>query len=135
MQQRDMSITDYTLKIKELCNALGSINVAIYDEEMVHICLGSLAPRFGMIKLAILVRENPPFFFDLQLILLVEGTMRLMVRCSTHSQTIEEDLAVEIEVGSDEADTVVRPKSVTFINGKTTERVPESLANTATMES
>ena len=36
-QQRDMSITSYTLKIKELCDALGSIDVVIDDDEMVQI--------------------------------------------------------------------------------------------------
>ena len=44
MLQRDMSITSYTLKIKELCDALGSINVVIDDDKMVQICLGGLAP-------------------------------------------------------------------------------------------
>ena len=35
IQQRDMSIDNYTLKIKELCDSLGSINVNIDDDEMV----------------------------------------------------------------------------------------------------
>ena len=72
MQQRDMSITGYTLKIKELCDALGSINVIIDNDEMVQICLGDLSPRFGLIRSAIIARENSPSFFDLQSILLVE---------------------------------------------------------------
>ena len=38
IQQRDMSITTYTLKIKELCDSLGSIGVNIDDDEMVQIC-------------------------------------------------------------------------------------------------
>ena len=49
-----------------------------------------------------------------------------MVRCSTHSRMIEEDLAVEIEVGSNEVDMVDRPKSVTPTNGKRTGTIPES---------
>ena len=44
IQQRDMLITGYTLKIKEICDALGSIDVVINDDEMVQICLGGLAP-------------------------------------------------------------------------------------------
>ena len=51
-----VDITSYTLKIKELCYALGSINANIDDDEMVQTCPGDLAPRFGMIRLAILVR-------------------------------------------------------------------------------
>ena len=72
IQQRDMSIGNYTLKIKELCDALGSINVSIDDEEMVQICLGGLAPRFDTIRSAVLAREHPPSFLDLQSLLLVE---------------------------------------------------------------
>ena len=60
------------MKIKELCDALGLINVVIDDDEMVQICLSGLAPQFGTIRSAILARENPPSFFDLQSILLVE---------------------------------------------------------------
>ena len=36
IQQRDMTITAYTLKIKELCDSLGSISINIDDNEMVH---------------------------------------------------------------------------------------------------
>ena len=35
IRQRDMSVTDYTTKIKEICDALGSINVTVDEEEMV----------------------------------------------------------------------------------------------------
>ena len=38
-----MSITCYTLKIKELCDSLGSININVEDDEMVQICLGGEA--------------------------------------------------------------------------------------------
>ena len=70
-QQRDTSITSYTLKIKELCDALGSIDIVIDDSEIVQICLGGLAPRFNTMRTAVLARENTPSFFDLQSILLV----------------------------------------------------------------
>ena len=72
MQQRDTSITSYTLKIKELCDALGSINVVIDNDEMVQIFLGGLAPRFGSIRSVILAREKTPSFFGLQSILSFE---------------------------------------------------------------
>ena len=32
-----MSVTDYTTKIKEICDVLGSINVMVEEEEMVQI--------------------------------------------------------------------------------------------------
>ena len=72
MQMRDMSITSYTLEIKELCDALWSINVIIDDDEMVQICLSGLAPRFSTIRSAILEREISPSFFYLQSILVME---------------------------------------------------------------
>ena len=50
-----MFIGNYTLKIKELCNSLVSINVNIDNEEMVQICLGGVAPWFGVIR----CREDP----------------------------------------------------------------------------
>ena len=73
IQQRDMSITTYTLKIKELCDSLSSISVNIDDDEMVQICLGGLAPRFGTMRTVVLAREkSPKSFFELQSMLLVE---------------------------------------------------------------
>ena len=48
IQQRDMS-----------CDALGSINVMVDEEEMVQICLGGLAPRYGLIRTLICTREKP----------------------------------------------------------------------------
>ena len=42
-----MSITGYTLKIKELCDALGSINIVIDDDKMVQICLGDICCLAG----------------------------------------------------------------------------------------
>ena len=62
IQQREMSINNYTLKIKELCDSLGSINVNIDNDKMVQVCLGGLAPQFDAIRLVVLTRENPPSF-------------------------------------------------------------------------
>ena len=71
IQQRYMSIASYTLKIKEMCDSLGSINANNDNDEMVQICFGDLAPRSGTIRSTVLARENPPSF-DFQLMLLVE---------------------------------------------------------------
>ena len=57
-----MSVSDYTAKIKSVCDSLGSININIDDAEMVQICLGSIAPRFGAMRTAILAREKSPSF-------------------------------------------------------------------------
>ena len=71
IQQRDMSIGSSTLKIKEIRDSLGLINVNI-DDEMVQICLNSLAPLFDAIQSVILARENAPSFFNLQSMLLIK---------------------------------------------------------------
>ena len=67
-----MSVSDYTAKIKNICDLLGSINVHVDEEEMVQVCLGGLAQRFNPLRTAILARETPPSFFNLQSMLLIE---------------------------------------------------------------
>ena len=47
MRQRDMSVADYTSKIKDICDSLASIDVNVEEGEMVQICLGALASKFG----------------------------------------------------------------------------------------
>ena len=41
-----MTVTDYNTKIKEICDALGSIDVRVDEDEMVHICLSGLSQRY-----------------------------------------------------------------------------------------
>ena len=41
-----MSVAEYTSKIKEIYNTLGSINVPMDEDEMVLVCLGGLRKRF-----------------------------------------------------------------------------------------
>ena len=53
IRQRDMSITEYTTKLKEICDALGSINVMVDKDEMVQICLGGLAQWYEPIRITI----------------------------------------------------------------------------------
>ena len=60
-----MSVIDYTTKINEICDALGSISVTMDEDEMVLICLSGLAQKYGPIRMAIYTREKPPSFFDL----------------------------------------------------------------------
>ena len=104
-----MSITSYTLKIKELCDSLDSISVNVEDDEMVQICLGGLAPWFGAMTTVFLAKENPPSFFDLQSMLLVEenhARTRSNATCSIHTRMEEEDVVVQEEADSvkDEVD-------------------------------
>ena len=115
IQQRDISIDNYTLKIKELCDALRSINVNIDDNEMVQICLSGLTPRFDTIRSVVLARENPLSFFDLQSMVLVEEN-----HVRTRIKVEEEDKVVEEEVDSVKADTTKsNPENTTTTTGKT----------------
>jgi hypothetical protein len=43
-----MSVSNYTLKIKDLCDSLGFMNVNIEDEELVQIHLGGLAQKYSV---------------------------------------------------------------------------------------
>ena len=58
IRQRDISVTDYSLQIKDLCDSLGSINSAIDDDEMEHICLGSLTQKYGAFQTAITTQDD-----------------------------------------------------------------------------
>ena len=64
-------MTDYTTKMKEIFDALGSINVSVEEEEMVQICLGGLAQRYGPIRTVVCTREKPLSFFNLRSLLMV----------------------------------------------------------------
>ena len=72
LRQRDLSVADYTSRIKDICDSLASIEVNIEESEMVEICLGGLAPKFGVFRTVVCTRENTSSFFDLQSMLLVE---------------------------------------------------------------
>ena len=50
MQQRDMSVADYTSRIKDICDCLASINVTIEEEEMVQVWLDGLVQKFGSLQ-------------------------------------------------------------------------------------
>ena len=65
-------MSDYTVKIRDLCDFLGAINVNIDDDEMVQICLGGLSHKYGALWTAIRTRENPLTFIDLQSMLMIK---------------------------------------------------------------
>ena len=53
------------LQIKEIYDSLASINVIVEEDEMVQVCLGSLAQKFGSFRMPVRTRENTPSFFEL----------------------------------------------------------------------
>ena len=58
LRQRDLSVADYTSKIKDICDSLASIDVNIEDNEMVQVSLGGLASKFGAFRTVVCTREN-----------------------------------------------------------------------------
>ena len=48
------------------------MNVNVEEDEMVQVCLGGLASKFGAFRIAVCKRENMASFFELQSMLLVE---------------------------------------------------------------
>ena len=62
-----MSVTDYTSKIKEICDSLTSIDLNVEEDEIVQVCFRELAFRT-----VVYTRESTLSFFDLQSMLFVE---------------------------------------------------------------
>ena len=84
IRQKDMSMSDYTVKIKSICDSLGSIIINVDEDEMVQVCLGRLAQRFDPIRTTLLAREKRSSFLDLQSMVLVEEN-----HVRTKSKTLE----------------------------------------------
>ena len=62
LRQRDLSVADYTSKIKDICDSLASIEVNIEESEMVQVCLGGFAPKFGAFRTAMYPGEYTVLF-------------------------------------------------------------------------
>ena len=53
-KKENVSINDYTLKIKGICESLASIGVSIVDDDdKVEVCLRGLTPAYEQFKTAI----------------------------------------------------------------------------------
>ena len=58
LRQRDLSVADYTSRIKDISDSLASIEVNIEESEMVQIYLKGLALKFGAFRTAVCTQEN-----------------------------------------------------------------------------
>ena len=72
VKKEKLSINDYTLKIKGICESLASIGVSVDDDDKVEVCLHGLTPAYKQFKTAIQTRESIPTFADLIPMLVVE---------------------------------------------------------------
>ena len=46
-------MADYTARIKDICDSLASINVIVEEDDMVQVCLGGLASKFGAFRMVV----------------------------------------------------------------------------------
>ncbi|MCO5572827.1 hypothetical protein L7F22_026586 [Adiantum nelumboides] len=72
IKKGDLSVNDYTLKIKALCESLSFIGVAMDDDDKVEACLRGLGNAYKQFKISIRTRENIPHFLELSSLLIVE---------------------------------------------------------------
>ncbi|MCO5553679.1 hypothetical protein L7F22_007205 [Adiantum nelumboides] len=72
IEKEDLSVNDYTLKIKALCESLSSIGVAMDDDDKVEACLCVLGNAYKQFKISIRTRENIPHFLEVSSLLVVE---------------------------------------------------------------
>ena len=72
VKKESLSINDYTLKIKSICESLASIGVTIGDDDKVEVCLHGLMPAYKQFKTSIQTQENICNFVDLVFLLVIE---------------------------------------------------------------
>ena len=72
VEKKNMSVNDYALKIKSICESLASINVTVDDDDKVEVCLRGLGPQYKAFRTSIQTRENIPTFADLVSMLIIE---------------------------------------------------------------
>src|SRR5918912_953559 len=72
VQKKNLSVDDYVLKIKKICESLAAIGVSVEDDDKVEVCLRGLGPTFKQFKTYIQTRENVPGFTELVSMLIVE---------------------------------------------------------------
>ncbi|MCO5548207.1 hypothetical protein L7F22_001664 [Adiantum nelumboides] len=73
IKKGDLSVNDYTLKIKALCESLSYIGVAVDDDDKVEACLRGIGNAYKQFKSNIRTQEDIPHFLELSLLLVVEG--------------------------------------------------------------
>jgi hypothetical protein len=72
-----MNISDYSIKVKNLVDALASIGALIDDEDLVAVTLNGLGKDYSQFHTSITVRKTFPDFQDL-ITLLINEEMRIV---------------------------------------------------------
>ncbi|MCO5584636.1 hypothetical protein L7F22_038567 [Adiantum nelumboides] len=72
IKKGDLSMNDYTLKVKALCEPLSSIGVAVDGDDKVEACFRDFGSAYKQFKTSICTWKNIPHFLELSLWLVVE---------------------------------------------------------------
>jgi hypothetical protein len=72
-----MNISDYSIKVKNLANALASIGAPIDDEDLVVVTLNGLGKNYSQFRTSIAVGKTFPNFQNL-ITLLISEEMRVV---------------------------------------------------------
>ena len=72
VKRENLSINEYALKIKRIVEALGSIQVAVEDDDIVRACLDGLGDDYKTFRLSMNTRDDIPEFTDLISMLILE---------------------------------------------------------------
>jgi hypothetical protein len=72
LQKNKMNISDYSTKVKNLVDALASIEAPVDDEDLVAVTLNGLGKYYNQFRISIVVRETFPDFQDLITLLINE---------------------------------------------------------------
>jgi hypothetical protein len=77
VQKNKMNINDYSIKVKNLVDALASIGALVDDEDLVAVTLNGLGKDYSQFRTSIAIRETFPNFQDL-ITLLISEEMRIV---------------------------------------------------------
>jgi hypothetical protein len=72
-----MNINDYSIKVKNLADALASIGALVDDEDLVVVTLNGLGKDYSQFRTLITIRETFPEFQDL-ITLFISEEMRIV---------------------------------------------------------
>ena len=72
VERKNQSINEYTLKIKNICENLASINASVDNDDKIGVCLWGLGSQYKSFTTSIRTTENLPSFADLVSMLIME---------------------------------------------------------------
>ncbi|MCO5599577.1 hypothetical protein L7F22_053711 [Adiantum nelumboides] len=132
IKKGDLSVNDYTLKIKALCESLSSIGVAVDDDDKVEACLRGLGNAYKQFKTSIRTRENIRHFLELSSCWLLRKRASLMMELFKQKEiapnmpfgqvqeevegVMHKEVAVAIKVNANNNSKTNKPSKISMVN-------------------